>query len=135
MNAKQVMQTGVAVVSPELSIHQFEEFLTSEEVSGAPVVDSEGALIGIASKTDVITAFAEKMDARSEFGASLTVQDVMTRDVICIDPETPITEVARIMLDGRVHRVIVSEDGAIVGIITPFDLLHVALERGALDRP
>ncbi len=132
MNAKQVMRTGVAVVSPELSIQQFEEFLTAEEVSGAPVVTNDGVLVGVASKTDIITAFAEKMDARSEVDESLTVQDVMTREVISVVPEASIEEVARIMLDGNVHRVIVERDGSILGIITPFDLLRVALENGSL---
>jgi len=132
MNAKQVMRTGVAVVSPELSLRQFEEFLTLEEVSGAPVVNGDGALIGIASKTDIVTALAEQATTDSVVGEDLTVQDLMTPDVITVSPEDDLERVARIMLDGSLHRVVVVEAEAVVGIITPFDLVEVALQRGAL---
>jgi len=124
MNAREVMQPGVVSVSPELTLRQFEEFLTSEDISGAPVVSRGGQVIGMASKTDIVTALAEELEDRDErLGASRTVEDVMSRDVVTVAPATPVEDVARVMVDGHLHRVLVLEGEAILGIITPLDVL------------
>ena len=125
MRAIDVMQKGVATVSPELSVQDFEEFLTGEDISGAPVVTLNGELVGIASKTDIVRALSEVAYQAGEdlYQQRLTVEEIMSREVVTVSPQAPIKEVAAIMLEGRLHRVIVADDDHILGIITPFDLL------------
>jgi CBS domain-containing protein len=124
VRAQDLMQKGIASVGPELSLREFEEFLTAEGISGAPVVGDDGRLVGIASKTDIVRELSERFDA-TELEAELRVEDVMSREVVCVTPETPASELARIMLDGQLHRVIVARGEQIVGIVTPFDLLRL----------
>ena len=124
MRARDVMQKGVAVVSPELSVEQFEDFLTSEDISGAPVVTANGQLVGVASKTDIVRVMSERIAESDLFEPSLTVEEIMSSEVVTVSPEAGIAEVAQTMLDGQLHRVIVADDEQLLGIITPFDLLR-----------
>ena len=84
--AADLMQKGNVAVSPELSLEAFEELLTAEEVSGAPVEDERGCLVGIASKTDIVRGLTEQMSAavREANGAGLTVADVMTEKPVVV---------------------------------------------------
>jgi CBS domain-containing protein len=125
--AEDMMQKGVVSVSPELPLEDFEELLTAEDVSGAPVTDVNGKLVGIASKTDIVRGLSEQMSSslREMNGAGLTVADVMTEDVVTVAPDDSMESVARKMVDGSLHRVLVTEDDEVVGIITSLDVLRV----------
>jgi CBS domain-containing protein len=122
----EIMQGGVATVSPELSLSAFLEWLTGEEISGAPVVDQNGVLRGVVSKTDIVSFLTNDASAvADDVLQSATVEEIMTEDALTVDIAQPIQDVARKMVDGRMHRVIVVEDGQIRGIVTTFDLLKV----------
>jgi predicted transcriptional regulator len=122
----EIMQGGVATVSPELSLTGFLEWLTGEEISGAPVVDQNGVLRGVVSKTDIVSFLTNDASAvADDVLQSATVEEIMTEDALTVDIAEPIQDVARKMVDGRMHRVIVVEDGQIRGIVTTFDLLKV----------
>jgi CBS domain-containing protein len=126
MLAQDVMQKGVATVGPELPLRDFEEFLAAEDISGAPVIGDDGVLVGIASKTDIVRALGERADP-DLLETGMRVEDIMSRDVVCVPPDAPIRDVARIMLDGQLHRVLVARDEQVLGIITPFDLIRLLL--------
>jgi predicted transcriptional regulator len=122
----EIMQGGVATVSPELSLSGFLEWLTGEEISGAPVVDQNGVLRGVVSKTDIVSFLTNDATAvADDVLQSATVDEIMTEDALTVDISEPIQDVARKMVDGRMHRVIVVADGQIRGIVTTFDLLKV----------
>ena len=125
--AADAMQKGIVSVSPELPLSDFEELLTTAEVSGAPVMDANGKLVGIASKTDIVRGLSEQMSValREMNDAGLTVADVMTEAVISVPPDEPARSVARMMVDGKLHRVLVVDGTEIVGIITSLDLLSL----------
>jgi CBS domain-containing protein len=127
MRAADVMQKGIISVSPELSVLEFEEFLTSEEISGVPVCGTMGQILGIASKTDIIRVLSEeKSDQMRELlQPDLTVGDIMTREIVTVRPDEDVREVARRMIDGHLHRVMVVTSEDVVGIITTFDLLKL----------
>jgi CBS domain-containing protein len=130
MRAADVMQKGVISVSPELSLGDLEEFLTTEDIGGAPVLGITGQVVGIVSKTDIVRALSDE-NGRSlaDFAeADLTVEDVMTSDVLTVKPSDDLRDVARRMIDGHVHRLLVCDGEEVVGIITTFDLLR-ALTR------
>jgi CBS domain-containing protein len=125
MRAADIMQKNIMAVSPELPIASLEGFLSSEDISGAPVQDDRGTIVGIVSKTDLVRALSdrEENDPDVTIGEDLTVEDIMTRDVVTVLPDADIKAVAQNMLDGRLHRVLVAKDGEVLGIITTFDLL------------
>lgn len=127
MKASDLMQKGVVVVSPELRLDQFEELLTSEDISGAPVVDTNGALVGIASKTDIVRALSEELRERSDsdLGSNLTVEDIMSGEVVTVGPDEDAKAIARKMIDGHLHRVLVVNESDVVGIVTSLDLLRL----------
>jgi CBS domain-containing protein len=124
------MQDGIVSVSPELGIAAFEELLTAEEISGAPVVGPNGEVMGIASKTDLVRFLTDQAGIGDFPGLQpeLTVEDIMTREVVVIAPEASVQEVARMMLDGHLHRVVVADDEKMLGIITTFDLVRLVAE-------
>ncbi|MFQ5515537.1 MAG: HPP family protein [Myxococcota bacterium] len=130
MRAEDVMQKDVISVSPHLPLKNFEEFLTEEEISGAPVVGRDGRILGIASKTDVVRALSDQgaSSALEQMGLDLTVEDIMTRDLVTVGPQEELTSVARRMIDGHLHRVLVVDGDNVLGIVTTFDLLRAVFE-------
>jgi CBS domain-containing protein len=128
MRAADVMEKDLVTVSPELTLDRFEELLTLEDIGGAPVVDSNGALVGIASKTDIVRALSEELSEREqdgfELGAEMQVGDIMTTEIVTVTPGEDVRAVAQRMIDAHVHRVLVVEGTEVVGIITSLDLLR-----------
>ncbi len=123
-----VMQPGVVTVSPELPITAFHEFLTGEEIGGAPVVDQNGVVQGVASKTDIVNFQAtDPAFLNDEVLQGVTVAEIMTRGALTVDIDDPVDEVARKMVDSNIHRVIVVDSGKVCGIVTTFDLLKVLI--------
>ncbi len=126
MRALDIMQKGVMTVSPELSVADLEEFLTIEEISGVPVTGPGGQIMGIVSKTDIVRTLSETAHQRSELlEPDLTAGDIMTKETITVRPDEDVREVAQRMIDGHLHRVIVTSSEQVLGIITTFDLLKL----------
>ncbi len=127
LQAKDIMETRVVSVPPEMTLDQFEEFLTIQGIDGAPVQTAEGEIIGIASKTDVVRAL--RFQTRDRFsglsGEDITVGDIMTDNVIFIPPDLSPQEIAELMTEHGIHRVLVGDKQHVKGIITTFDLLRL----------
>jgi CBS domain-containing protein len=146
--ARDVMQTGVIQVGPETPLVDIQRLFVEEGISGAPVVDETGRLLGVIASSDLLRAVTEERDTavaepryyreNLEFSgpdwnhaledfqdrlAELTVADAMTEGGATVAPDTSIPEVARLMRAGRIHRVFVVDGEALVGIITSFDLV------------
>lgn len=103
--------------------------LEEHEVSGLPVVDGDGVLVGMLSQTDVLHARAtEHLWSR---WPGLRVRHLMHSPVLTADPQMPMDEAARLMEHGHVHRlVVVSEDQARpIGIISTSDLVRALAHR------
>ena len=87
--------------------------MVRNKLTGVPVVRSaDGKLVGIVSRKDVFNNFEEDQ-----------LSLIMKKDIITVSPSATITEVAKIFVDKRIHRIPVVDDGRLVGIITPTDLL------------
>ena len=147
--ARDVMQEDVVTVSPDLPLLDAHQLFVSEEIHGAPVVDEEGALVGVISSADLLRAVAEEHGAARveanylrdlvEFSSpdwiaqpedfqdrlrELCVADAMTTEVVQVSPDATLEEVAAALCDNRVHRVMVVESGVPVGVISTFDLVN-----------
>jgi IMP dehydrogenase len=127
MRAGELMQEGVVSVSPELPVAELEELLVGEEITGAPVLGSRGELLGIVSQTDIVRAIGESgpADLKELLAPELCVEEIMTRDVLVVSEGDDVRDVARKMLESKVHRALVHDGDTIVGIISAFDMLRV----------
>ena len=149
--AKQVMNPDVITVRDDLTVQEAAAFLTENQISGAPVEDGEGRLIGVVSYADIARAASdpnalEPPPAEAEFfkrgweetplsdqdlrgmhvtAPGLVVTDIMTPQLYSISEDAPISEAARMMLDAHIHRLIVTRNHKAVGILTTFDLLKL----------
>lgn len=143
--ARDVMTPDPVCIRPSASIRELARLFEDNEISGAPVVNPAGVVIGVVSKTDLIRKCAEGtvdippaylFEALAEQGGGddeegeyipeplVCVEDFMTDDPVTVTPETPLRKIARAMVDGGFHRVVVvNEERAPVGIITTMDLL------------
>ena len=112
MEAREIMTGQVIAVSPQDTVHQLARVLTEAGISGAPVRDDEGRLLGIVSEADVI----------SKRGAH--VKDVMRRSVLTVAEDTPVEEVCYMMSSNNINRVPVMRGEDVVGIITRADVVR-----------
>ena len=92
------------------------------KISGLPVVDSEKNLIGIVTEFDLVRALRADKDL-----AATSVDELMTRDVISVQTDTPIDEVMEILERERILRVPVVSEGNLVGVVSRSDILEAAL--------
>lgn len=104
-------------VTGETTVQQALHTIEERQVRHLPVLDANGALVGIV---------AEKELLRANSGAP--VEEIMTRDVITVTEYTALEEAARIMIDHRISSLPVVRDGKLVGIITETDLFQIFME-------
>ena len=139
------MQTDILTVSPETSILDVHRMFVEEEIHGAPVVDDDGAVRGVVSTLDLLRAVSEDAEpARSAYfhadrwlvperlpdrNDELVAADIMTRELVAVPPDMPIAEVAQLLREQHVHRVLVIENGELLGVLTTFDLLRAFVDE------
>ncbi len=133
MTVAELMQGNVRTVGSESSIAEAVVSLADGHVSGMPVVDGSGKVVGVVSTTDVLAAEAEAEDpiARRVLFENTPVREIMTPRPFTIAPDEDIREAARQMLYADVHRLFVAEGDQIVGIITTTDIVR-AVATGKL---
>jgi CBS domain-containing protein len=149
MPVRDVMNRGVLTFPIDGTVSELATFLMDKEISGVPVVDGEGKLVGVVSVTDIVEQRTREHDVslegergwqqssakdlrrlRSESDGVL-VRDIMTPTVYTVPDDTPVAEVARTMIAGRIHRLFVTQHGHIVGIVTTLDLLRLLTNEAA----
>jgi CBS domain-containing protein len=142
--ASEVMTPEPICADPADSSRSLARLLAEYDISGVPVVDANGRAIGVVTRADLVRrifdgtgnrppAFLFEMLGETgiepgEFddGDLPTVGDLMTPEPACVRTDTPVTEIARIMGERRIHRVLVTDRAGIpVGIVTSLDLLEV----------
>ena len=131
IRASEVMNTHVLAVRADLTVAEVAAFLTRSEITGAPVVDASGRLVGVVSLTDI--AQSDTTEERTG-PADRRVSDIMTPTAYTISAQTPVWRVARTMIAGRVHRLLVVRGRKVVGIVTSLDLLKLLADGGPPPR-
>jgi CBS domain-containing protein len=150
LSAGDIMERDVLAVSPEMTLAALEDFLISNRISGAPVIE-DGALVGIVSRSDVVRSLSLERSlsgliadglASPEEGeppvrlpeylraqlAARTVRDAMVADPVTVSAGTPIAEVARLLGTRHIHRLLVVEGKAVRGVISTLDLVRLIAE-------
>jgi len=134
------MSHPVITIHPELPIQEALFRMRQENVRRFPVVDKRGHLIGIVSEKDLLDASPSDATSLSIFELNyllnrISVEEIMTRNVITINEDTPIEDAARIMANNKLGGLPVVRNSEVVGIITETDLFKILLElMGAHER-
>jgi CBS domain-containing protein len=154
LTAADVMQRDMVTVSPADTLRDALLMMTENHVTGLPVMDDKSRCIGLITASDILGFEEEHADDNSaagmmqhfnpelsrwesvpisafgleEFG-DVRVDEVMTRELIHVDRDTPLKSVAQKMLDDNVHRVLVMDDRFnLYGIVSSFDFVRVMAE-------
>ena len=125
------MDQVVPTIGPDMQIMKAVDYLLRHRVTGVPVVDFDGSLLGIITETDLLKLVTEGI--RGQPPTEATVAEYMTTDVVTVPPTMDIYFVAGIFLKNKFRRLPVVEDGKIVGAITRFDLLRVVQALSAMS--
>ena len=125
LTASAIMTEDVVTIGPESSIQEAIELLLLQRISGLPVTDKDGKLIGI------VTEFALLAIAYDHKVRNDTICQHMTRDVFTVEPDDPINKVADLCIMHRVRRVPVVKEGRLIGLISRRDVLKSLYELEA----
>ncbi|MEQ8171983.1 MAG: CBS domain-containing protein, partial [Candidatus Eremiobacterota bacterium] len=137
MKARDVMTQKVITVSSDLSIRKLIQLLITERISGVPVVDDAGEVVGIISERDILKAVDRLIkvkvsldEEREQKGSFNWVDGIMTKEVIFVSEDDPVEHVCKLMSERKIHRVPVMNGKKIVGIITSMDVLKTVATSG-----
>jgi len=123
------MDQVVPTLSPDTPIMKAVSFLLRHRVTGAPVVDYKGTLLGIITETDLLRLITKGVASMPPTKAK--VSDFMTSTVITVPSTVDVYYVAGLFNENKFRRIPVVDDGKIVGAITRFDLLRVIREHSS----
>ena len=124
------MDQVVPTLGPDMQIMKAVDYLLRHKVTGAPVVDSDGRLLGIITESDLLKLLTQGIHGHPPTEA--TVADYMSTDVVTVPQSADIYYVAGIFLNNKFRRIPVVKDGKIVGAITRYDLLRVVQTLSAM---
>jgi CBS domain-containing protein len=151
MQAKEIMTSPVSTVSPDTPVAQVARMLREKHISGMPVLDDAGTVVGIVTEIDLIKRHARvhfpiylpfldsliflesprryQEDVRHVLGT--TAQDIMTRPVRTATPETDVKDLATMMVEERANPIpILDESDKLVGIVSHTDIVRLVEQAG-----
>ncbi len=144
LSARDVMTREVVTIGPEASVSDLAKLLEERRISGVPVINAQGAIVGVITQSDLVQRSKDLelppalnildlhlfLETPSHFQKRLEkllgnkVKDVMTADPVTVAPDTPVQDIARLMSNKGVHTLPVVEAGKLVGIVGKLDLIR-----------
>lgn len=126
MRVSDLMQPDIQTVAPEDLVQDAATILADAHVSALPVVDGGGRMVGVISRTDILVSEEEAEDpaARRSLFEETFVRDLMTSPALTIGGEADVKEAARQMLYTGVHRLFVTKDDRVIGVISTTDIVR-----------
>jgi CBS domain-containing protein len=155
MKASDVMSTNVVTVRPDTPAHLVADILLKHGISAVPVVDEQGAVLGIVSEGDLMPRNDAAREARRDWwlqilsegeelhpdyvkflkSDSRTARQIMVSPVLTVDENIDLVDVAELLFENKIKRVPVLRDGRIVGIVSRADLLKSLAGRARKHEP
>lgn len=111
-------------VTPETTVYDTLKLMADKNIGAVLVID-EGKLVGIMSERD----YARKVILHGKFSKEIPVKEIMSANVICIEPDQTIKNTKAIMIQKRIRHLPVMEDDKLVGIISIGDVVNAVLEE------
>jgi len=128
MVARDIMTKDIITVSPQVTVKNLAKILIKNQISGAPVADKEGKILGIVSEADLVAKRGRQVKA------------IMSKKVISIREDTPVEQIAALMTAHKIKRLPVMSRDRIVGIVSRADIVgaiargrHIALHTPIYD--
>jgi|SRR5579864_8682 len=149
MRARELMSTPVVTIYPEASLKELAELMVGHRISGVPVVDRAGKLLGVVSESDVMAKIEGTIAEKTEIGLPRVITDlvkaldgspktqgrsaadVMTTNVVSAEPDAPIQKLVHLMITYDINRIPIIEAGALLGIVTRADVLRTLVRPDA----
>lgn len=149
MKIQALMSRPVIAVHPDTPVSEIARTLLDHNITGAPVVESDGHLVGIVTESDLVVrnanvhfpTFLQILDARiyltspHRFEEALrralgtTAADVMTQEVFTVKPDDEVSDAATLMVDHGINPIPVVEDGRVIGIVSRSDIIRHILAQ------
>jgi CBS domain-containing protein len=144
LKARDIMTSKVITVDENQSVKDLAKILADNKISGVPVLDSEGKIVGVVTESDLIDRAKkvhiptvmrlfdsylflespERMEKDLKKMSASTVKDICNRNVVTVEPDTPLDEIATLMAEKKVHTLPVVLDGRLEGIIGKTDIIR-----------
>ena len=124
MNVGQVMSRPVLATTERASVQDIASSLVRAGISGMPVADALGNIVGIITEYDIVNAILDNQKLES-----LKASDLMKKETITLDVGADISEALKIFKEKHIVRVPVTENGKLVGILSRIDALKGILEE------
>ncbi|HDP70087.1 MAG TPA: CBS domain-containing protein [Actinobacteria bacterium] len=148
LKAKDIMTTDLITINENLSVKEVSRILLEKKIGGAPVLNDAGEMVGLVTEEDLIMQDVKlhfptylhfldsyiylgglkkfEEDLKKAVGAK--VEEVMTKEVVCVDENDSIKNVATVLVNKKLTRVPVLKEGKLVGIITKTDIMRTIAE-------
>ena len=117
-----LMQRRVWSVDMDDTVAQVDALLAEHGLTWAPVLDVGHAVVGVISATDLLQFHAQERDP-----ATVRAWQLCTYKPISVDQATPVGEVARVMVERRIHHVVVTGDAGLVGVVSSLDFVRTCI--------
>lgn len=143
MLVKEIMTTDVVTIGPKMSVHGLAELFVEKNISGTPVVDGEGKLLGVALEEGVIfqdkkvhlptfmhvamgfiTLGIKRFDEEVKKITAVKVEDIMEKDIVILSENMTIEDAATLMLEKEAYYCPVTEGGKLTGVVTKKDIVR-----------
>lgn len=149
LTVREIMTADVITVKPDTTVGELADILAQNKISGVPVVDDQGQVLGMVSEADIILQDADlhfpyyiqflemviylqsvhKFEERVRKSIGSKVTEIMSVDVVSVSPDATVREVATMMADRNVNRLPVTENERLVGIVTRGDIVRAIAEH------
>jgi len=150
VKVKEVMSSNPITLSPKDTVKAAATKIAMYRISGCPVVDEGGKVLGVLTELDILEALKTQykqlrmlmppeisfgisfvevirergaMEAFKEIGAT-KVEDIMVKEVVRVDPEDSVEKAIQLMVKHKIHRILVLQENKLVGVVTRGDILR-----------
>jgi CBS domain-containing protein len=141
LTARDLMTADVVTVPPATPVLAIARLLAERGISAVPVVEGNGRVVGVVTEADLIRRLAGEEDRPASWFAGLfanqardaeryarthglLARDVMTEAVVAVPPDAPVSSIAHLMEERGIRRVLVTEGGRLLGLVSRADLLR-----------
>jgi CBS domain-containing protein len=114
-----LMKSPVLSVGMDETVEAIEDFMRGNDLSWVPVRGPDGAIVGVVSASDLLQFHELKKDP-----ATVCAWQVCTYKPIMVPANTPVADVARLMVENRIHHVVVTEFETVVGVVSSLDFVR-----------
>ena len=122
MIARDIMTRHVYTTTPEMTVRDAARIMAEKRISGMPVLNQTGAMIGLLSEADIIGKQGER------------VEEIMSTEIFSVSEETPVGEIAQLLSQKKIKRVPVITNGRLVGVVSRADIVAAVADGHLIIR-